>query len=91
MKRLGVSANGWEQPTLTVDASESRPREQPVSIPDLKQVEALGGGGGRSSGTGAGGEDFFQVGHRKAVVADFDQGSHKIPDHSVKKTVPVEA
>ena len=34
-------------------------------------------------------ENLFQFGGGESALADFDEGSDQIPDHSVKKTIPL--
>ena len=59
-------------------------------VADFNQVEAFGGGGGRSGGARASGEDLFQIGKLEAVVPHLHECADEVADHPVKETVPVE-
>ena len=61
------------------------------SVTNRDEVQTFRGRGGGGAGTRAGGENFFEIGHREPALADFDQGSHQVADHAVEKAVAVKA
>ena len=69
-----VSCEGWRAKGLVLH---------------FKQVEALGRCSGRGGGAGAGVENLFQIDGGESTLAYLDEGSDQIPNHPIKKAVPL--
>ena len=69
-----VSCEGWRAKGLVLH---------------FKQVEALGRCSGRGGGAGAGVENLFEFGGGESALADLDEGSDQIPNHSIEETISI--
>jgi len=54
-----------------------------------KKVQAFGRCSGRGSGAGAGAENLFEFDGGESTLADFDESSDQIPNHSIEETISV--